>query len=259
MDFPRADDVGLVNGEFVDENAATGQPGSLIPARWGNAVTKELLAIQAAAGIEADEADTSQVLRALNGLFPRIYSIAQLPTKNAGPVMVAEVGEIWTWSASACFTGYRSQLCGDPLFSARATPLVQHLDAVGGSVSKAAYPGLWGWAQEQGLVVTAANWLAGTHHFVDNGDGTFRLPDLRNQFFRATGTNADTTNARAIGSDQDDSFKSHNHGITVSYTAAAGGVGNLIGGSTISATAIASAGGSETRGQNVAYAPRIHI
>ncbi|CAN0622131.1 protein of unknown function [Burkholderia multivorans] len=262
MDFPRADDVGLVNGEFVDENAATGQPGSLIPARWGNAVTKELLAIQAAAGIEADEADTAQVLRALYGLFPRFYSIAQLPTKNVGPVMVAEVGEIWTWSESAHFTGYRSQLCGDPLFSARAAPLVQHLDAVGGSVSKAAYPGLWGWAQDQALVVTAASWVAGAHNFVDNGDGTFRLPDLRNQFFRAIGTNADTANARALGSGQIDALRAHQHGMPYqlwdTHSGTSGGMSGS-GSSGYAAQVTNSAGGTETRPVNTAYAPRIHI
>ena len=66
MDFPVSQpDVGLVGGVFVDENAVTGQPGSRIPATWGNAVTKELLNVLQEAGIEPDESDTGQVAAAI--------------------------------------------------------------------------------------------------------------------------------------------------------------------------------------------------
>ena len=40
MDFPKSvPNIGLVDGQFVDENVSTGTPGSLIPSAWGNAVT----------------------------------------------------------------------------------------------------------------------------------------------------------------------------------------------------------------------------
>lgn len=66
MDFPVSQpDVGLVGGVFVDENAVTGQPGSRIPATWGNAVTKELLNVLQEVGIEPDESDTGQVAAAI--------------------------------------------------------------------------------------------------------------------------------------------------------------------------------------------------
>lgn len=66
MDYPKSTpNVGLVGGKFVDENTATGQPGSLIPAAWGNAVTDELLAVIAAAGLAPSEGDHGQLLKAI--------------------------------------------------------------------------------------------------------------------------------------------------------------------------------------------------
>ncbi|MDD0972446.1 gp53-like domain-containing protein [Pseudomonas fontis] len=69
MDYPKSvPSVGLVNGKFVDENPATGMPGSLIPASWGNAVTDELLNVLRAAGIQPDESEDNQLITALNTL-----------------------------------------------------------------------------------------------------------------------------------------------------------------------------------------------
>ncbi|MCX5508394.1 gp53-like domain-containing protein [Pseudomonas sp. BJa3] len=69
MDYPkRIPNVGLIGGKFADENPSTGQPGSLIPAAWGNAVTDELLAVIKAAGFTPSEDDTSQLLQAIQGL-----------------------------------------------------------------------------------------------------------------------------------------------------------------------------------------------
>lgn len=66
MDFPKSvPGVGLVGGEFVDEDASTGRQGSLIPAEWGNAVTKELLNVLQQADIEPDELDSGQVAAAI--------------------------------------------------------------------------------------------------------------------------------------------------------------------------------------------------
>ncbi|WP_343742144.1 hypothetical protein [Herbaspirillum huttiense] len=70
MDFPKSvSGVGLVNGKFVDEDEQTGQQGSLIPAAWGNMVTDEILSVQQAAGLEASEADSAQLSKALDILY----------------------------------------------------------------------------------------------------------------------------------------------------------------------------------------------
>lgn len=69
MDYPKkTPNVGLVGGKFVDENATTGQPGSLIPAAWGNQVTDELLAVIRAAGLTPNEDDATQLMQAIQGI-----------------------------------------------------------------------------------------------------------------------------------------------------------------------------------------------
>lgn len=86
MDYPKSTpSVGLVGGKFVDENTGTGQPGSLIPAAWGNAVTDELLAVIAAAGFTPSESDLGQLLKA-------IQTIAASDIKRS--VRVATTGAI---------------------------------------------------------------------------------------------------------------------------------------------------------------------
>lgn len=70
MDFPiSVPSVGLVNGKFADEDPLVGTPGSLIPAQWGNAVTKELLAVIEAAGLTPDEDNNAQLLQAIGALL----------------------------------------------------------------------------------------------------------------------------------------------------------------------------------------------
>lgn len=138
-----------------------------------------------------------------------VVSLSSLPTTNIGPVLVAEVAEVWIWASTSFYTGYRSPLCGRPLDGHTAAPLPSEVDAVGGVLQKSAYAALWGYAQENGLVLTQANWEArrGGHYFVNVDASTFRVPDLRDMFRRFTGTDADTANARPLGSRQSDAVQ----------------------------------------------------
>jgi len=69
MDYPKSvPGVGLVNNQFVDEDPVNGTPGSLIPAKWGNDVTKEMLAVIQAAGLEPSEEQQDQLLKAVRKL-----------------------------------------------------------------------------------------------------------------------------------------------------------------------------------------------
>jgi len=66
LDYPKSvPSVGLVNGQFVDEDPIAGKPGSLIPATWGNSVTQEILNVVQAAGMAPNEASNNQLLAAL--------------------------------------------------------------------------------------------------------------------------------------------------------------------------------------------------
>lgn len=295
MDYPKSvPGVGLVAGRFVNEDPIAGRAGSLIPAEWGNAVTDEVLTVIAAAEFLPSESDNGQLLKAINSLVglavkgrPLVYPISDLPAQNVGPIVVAECAEVWIWSTSAAYTGYRSPLCGRPLDGHTVTPLPSEVDAVGGVVRKTAYPGLWGYAQENGLVVTQAVWTAnrGAHYFVDVDSTNFRLPDLRDMFRRFTGTDADTANARAMGSWQRDALQNGTGSLqgrpvpTVlgAITAATGAFaltsrGGAAGASLLVTEPAGAANSdlvtfdlsrvartsSETRTANTAYHPRIH-
>lgn len=73
MDYPKSvPSVGLVNGQFADEDPVAGKPGSLIPAAWGNGVTQEILGVVQAAGMTPNEASNNQLLGALRS--SRLFS-----------------------------------------------------------------------------------------------------------------------------------------------------------------------------------------
>jgi len=195
-----------------------------------------------------------------------VVTLATLPASDIGPVIVADVGEVWVWVSTAHYTGYRSPLCGRPLDGHTVAPLPSEIDAVGGLLSKADYAGLWGYAQENSLVVTQAQWTAniGAHWFVDVSGTQFRVPDLRNQFRRYTGTDADSANERALGNRQGHAVESHKHApvggnkfITVGTT----GFGlNSYSGTPVNYNGdMAFYGGAETRPANFAVHPRIHV
>lgn len=85
MDYPKSvPGVGLVNGKFVDENKATGQIGSLIPAAWGNAVTDEICSVIRAAGLEPNEVSAMQLIEALRKMFAPLDSpkLTGVPTST---------------------------------------------------------------------------------------------------------------------------------------------------------------------------------
>ncbi|MBR8654276.1 hypothetical protein KDH83_13320 [Achromobacter sp. Marseille-Q0513] len=220
-------------------------------------------------------ATTAFVARVL-GSYPMMVSIAAVPTYNAGPLMIAEAGEMWLWTSTAFYTGYRSPLCGRPLLGHTPSPFVNEIDATGGLLSKAAYPALWGYAQEAGLVVSQAVWAAniGAHYFVDVNSTQFRVPDLRDMHFRHTGTNADG-GARALGTKQLDASQRLQGVLGATQEIGVGGVFAALPGTTTQFAASPTSAqsftqvqmdtvrtsrvSSETRGINVAFHPRIHI
>lgn len=222
-----------------------------------------------------DDANFAATVTTQLAARPAIYSITALPNTNKGPIIVAETAEVWLWSTSAYFTGYRSPLCGRPVDGHTLTPLVSEFDAIGGLLSKTAYAAVWGYAQENSLVLTQANWTTniGGHYFVDVDANNFRSPDLRNMFRRFTGTDADTANARTIGSKVLDAAQGHYHsakaynasGSDVDFRHWPGGAGVIATGLGLNITGPISDGvngtpriSKENRPVSVAYHPRIH-
>lgn len=100
MDYPLSvPGVGLVGGEFVDENEGTGTPGSLIPSAWGNAVTKEIKALQTAGGQTADEANLNQLALAVAAIMRGVTDVTV--AEDAGVANAYVVGYTPTIEAVA--------------------------------------------------------------------------------------------------------------------------------------------------------------
>ncbi len=70
MDFPKSmPDIGLVNGQFVDEDITLGQVGTYIPSSWGNAVTQEIINVIESAEINPREGQNNQLALAIEQLI----------------------------------------------------------------------------------------------------------------------------------------------------------------------------------------------
>jgi len=99
MDFPKSvPGVGLVDNQFVDEDEVNGTPGSLIPAKWGNDVTKEILGVLDEAGIAPDEDNPEQLRHAVVAIVDKVAPVASEQDEQEGtdnikrmtPLRVAE-------------------------------------------------------------------------------------------------------------------------------------------------------------------------
>lgn len=91
MDYPKSvQGVGLVDGKFVNENPATGQVGSLIPAEWGNSVTEEILNVIRSAGFEPSEESVNQLASSIK----QLASIGS-PTGMIAFIHATDVPEGW--------------------------------------------------------------------------------------------------------------------------------------------------------------------
>lgn len=283
-EFAVADLFGTGKPGFGDGNPLTAVRATRLNAKFFNGVQESLIRVQEAAG-QVETENPGQFLTALQYLIQqyagiRAYPLSGLPSTNVGPIVVTDVNEIWNWSTSAYFTGYRSMLCGEPAFSANPAPLPIHVDGLGGNLPMAGpYAGLWGKAQESNLVVPLVSWTPGIFKYADNGNGTFRTPDMRDVFWRPTGTDADTANARTLGSGQLDAQQGHRHRwsdtnvTTASATFISGGSAAYAGSGSQNALYVDGTGSgtlasggfgtprvsSENRSRNVAFHPRIHI
>ena len=271
MDYPKSDpSVGLVNGQFVDEDSITGQPGSLIPAAWANALMTELLTVVDHAGLEPDEEDNTQVLAALLEVFATrsdsIPKFATRPVTNVGPVIyVEDQMTLMHWVSTAFFTGYRSPFSGKLEFGWTPTPLPWQVEAIGNTLNETDHGGVIARFRESGLTVALGSWVAGEYKIADMGGGEWKAPDMRDMFLRFTGTDADTANARGLGTGQADSvgpFIMQLSGYLTSIPGAGAGNWSLNGGAGSSLTTSFIQRFNpmpETRPDNTAFTPFINL
>jgi phage-related tail fiber protein len=132
---------------------------------------------------------------------------------------------------------------GQVAYFGRSTAPTGWLKANGAQVSRTAYADLFA--------------AIGTTFGTGDGFNTFNLPDLRGEFLRGWDDGRGVDSGRAIGSAQNDEFKSHTHatspagtllGNNGSGTRLTSGTGTLVN----YETGLATTGGAETRPRNVA-------
>lgn len=150
----------------------------------------------------AKKADKSTSLEGY-GIVDGIKVVGTAPSQKVGDVIyVIDKACFMRWQTIGSWTGYASDQLGALVAGTTKTPRTNEIDAIGQTVNKSRYPGLWAFAQHNGLVVPSSSWRAGTYYFVDLGGDNFKVPDERNMFIRFTGTDADSANPRELGSYQ---------------------------------------------------------
>src|SRR5690606_31665010 len=124
-------------------------------------------------------------------------------------IYVLDRRQFLTWQTIGTYTGYASAEVGDFRWGTSITPKPGTDLLIGQTVDRSLprYAALVAWADANGHMVASGSWTKGAFHFASLGGNSIRLPDLRDQFIRATGTDADTANARTLGSKQEDAFQ----------------------------------------------------
>lgn len=84
------------------------------------------------------------------------------------------------------------------------TVLAGHVKADGALLNRGDYPELFAYADDNGLILSEADWANGMQGMFGAGDGieTFRAPDLRGEFLRGIDDGRGTDPGRVLGSNQ---------------------------------------------------------
>lgn len=143
------------------------------------------------------------------GGIPLLASAPTSQVTGTNTIFVQDRQQILIWQTIGTFTGYASAEVGCWSWGTQPNPRPFETDLIGQTLDKTVpkYAALYAWANAAGLFVSSGAWVAGTYFFCEMGGNLFRVPDMRNMFLRATGTDADTANARALGSTQLDALQ----------------------------------------------------
>jgi hypothetical protein len=189
-------------------------------------------------------------------------------TEDVGPLICTDMaGDLYTWTDTAFFTGYRNPRSGLWYGGASDTPEAWELPARGGVwlESDPKHKRVIARYREWGRVKAVADWAAKWNFIADLGGGEWKAPDLRDVFQRMDGTDADTANARTAGAYKSASLKEHDHGGRALDGLGPAGTGShalrqySTGIGALAASAVAPFGGSETRPESTAVTPVILV
>lgn len=260
-------------GSFKNRTSPTAKDGTYLEQDWANDWAAFFQSLIKDAGITpnnaVDTVEASQYFDALiltiQNRFPRFATYAEVATltEDEGPIIVTDRGGlVWQWEDTAFFNGYRSPFSGKLEFGWTPTPLPWQVEAIGNTLNETDHGGVIARFRESGLTVALGSWVAGEYKIADMGGGEWKAPDMRDMFLRFTGTDADTANARVLGSKQVDALKSHLHGLVPNLVGTDAATGNYAAGTNnfgVGNRNTFSTGGSETRPKNSAFLPVINL
>nr|VFK25205.1 MAG: hypothetical protein BECKLPF1236B_GA0070989_14642 [Candidatus Kentron sp. LPFa] len=107
-----------------------------------------------------------------------------LPGSDAGPIFHPDYPDILTWQTFGAWSGYATTRIGSYLWDSADWWRPGYVQTGVTNLSMTTYAALWHWALSRGRVVALGSWAAGYLLFADNGDGTFRTPNLQGLFPR---------------------------------------------------------------------------
>ncbi|MBJ7581639.1 phage tail protein [Aeromonas veronii] len=185
----------------------------------GTKIEKGMLRLATDDEAKAGENDTSAITSkgvALAIGERHLKSGQPLPTKNIGPIWHDDYASWMVWQEftanGANYRGYASQLIGRLLLDTQPTPRAGYIKSGVQNLSRVTYAALRAWAMHNGLMVAPGVWAAGAIQCADNADGTtFRIYDVRSEFFRALDDGRGVDTGRVFGSPQASANLSHFH------------------------------------------------
>lgn len=256
-------------GSFKNRTSPTALDGTYLEQDWANDQLAFFQSLIQEAGMTANgQVDTVGASQYFDALLANIRAASipfygTTPGSNVAPIIYAlDRRQILLWQTIGTFTGYASAEVGDFRWGTSIAPKPGTELLIGQTIDRTLpkYAALVAWAEVNGHMVPSGDWEKGAFHFASLGGNSVRLPDIRDMFIRATGTDLDTANARALGSFQFDALRKHSHTIQSQKTYGSGGSNgprHTSGSDGILNTPTNETGGTETRGMNTAFNPVI--
>ncbi|WP_137936101.1 phage tail protein [Chitinivorax sp. B] len=143
------------------------------------------------------------------GIGNAIGYYGAVPSSKQEDIIYVPPYGLMGWVAGAKL--YRSIQCGDMLLHSAPTPPPGTVLANGASLAKAVYGGLWSWAKDNNLVKPVNSWEAGCVYYAEVDATSFRVPDLRGEFFRAADEGRGIDPGRTVGYGQGSQNLKHDH------------------------------------------------
>lgn len=214
------------DGRFAAGDPQSGTPGTMVTSLYMNDLQDEVCNAIEGAGLVLDGVKKNQLLLAMQAIVAT-KSLLVVPTVPAQQlasalVFVSSMLAFHSWVSTPYYTGYRSLQCGRFCWGTTQAPRPGEIEAEGDVISGAAYPSLVGYFQEQGLLVPIGDWTPKTWMLGDMGSGQYRLPDMQDQYIRATGTDVDTSTSRSLGGKQADALQKITGAATYLSTGSSG-------------------------------------